>query len=168
MIKFISRNIIRFILIVLLQVFLFNNIQLGRLINPYVYVLFIMLLPFETPKWVLLVSAFVLGISIDAFSQTLGIHASATVFMAFLRPYTLSVIAPRDNYEPGTLPRLHYYGFRWFLKYTFVMVLAHHLFLFYIEMFSFNDFFLTLSRALLSSVFSITIIVLSQFFIYRR
>ena len=152
----------------LFQVIILNNIQFSRFINPYFYIIFIMLLPFETPKWVQLVSGFLLGISIDAFSQTYGIHASASVFAAFLRPYVLNLIAPRDEYEVGTLPRLHYYGFSWFIKYCTIMVIFHHIFLFYIEVFTFQDFFQTLSRALLSSIFTIVLIVLSQYFIYKK
>lgn len=152
----------------LFQVIILNNIQFSRFINPYFYIVFIMLLPFETPKWVQLVSGFLLGISIDAFSQTYGIHASASVFAAFLRPYVLNLIAPREDYEVGTLPRLHYYGFNWFIKYCTIMVIFHHVFLFYIEVFTFQDFFQTLHRALLSSLFTIVLIVLSQYFIYKK
>ncbi len=102
MIRVLPRNIIRFVLLVLFQVLVFNNIQLGGYLNPYIYVLFLLLMPFETPRWLLLVAAFTLGISIDVFSNTLGIHTSATVFMAFIRPFVLDFIAPRDGYEIGT------------------------------------------------------------------
>lgn len=168
MIKIIVRNIFRFLLLVLLQVFLFNNIQFSGYINPYVYILFILLLPFETPGWLLLFVSFFLGLSIDIFAHTLGIHASASVFMAFCRPYILKIIAPRDGYEPGTFPRIHYLGFRWFLKYTVFLVFAHHIFLFYIEIFTFSNFFLTLFRIILSSLFSIVLIILSQYFIFKK
>ena len=168
MINFIYRNIWRFIFVIILQVFVLNNIDLGQYINPYFYVIFILLLPFETPRWILLISGFALGISLDLFSQTPGMHASATVFVAFMRPYVLSLIAPRENYELGTLPRIYYYGFGWFFKYTIILVLLHHIFLFYVEAFTFQDFFQTLGRALMSSVFTIVLIVLSQFFIFRR
>jgi hypothetical protein len=95
-------------------------------------------------------------------------HAAACVFMAFLRPWVLGMSAPRDGYEPGTYPRLFYYGFQWFLRYTVILVLAHHIFLFYLEIFRFAEFFSTLARVLLSSLFSITLIMLSQYFIYRK
>jgi len=168
MIKILGRNIIRFLILVLFQGLILNNIQLGGYINPYIYVLFILLMPFEAPGWSLPVVGFLLGLSIDLFTHTPGIHASATVFIAFLRPYVLTMIAPRDGYEVGSFPRLYYYGFVWFLKYTVILVLAHHLFLFYIEVFRFSDFFTTFFRALISAIFSITLIVLSQYFIFRR
>jgi rod shape-determining protein MreD len=168
MIKLAGRNIIRFVVLVLLQVLILNNIQINGYIVPYFYVLFILLMPFETPGWLLLLVAFALGLSVDLFTNTYGMHAAATVFMAFLRPYILEMSSPRDGYEPGTLPRLHYYGFRWFLQYTVILVLGHHLVLFYLEVFRFAEFFSTLLRVLLSSVFSITLIILSQYFIYRK
>jgi hypothetical protein len=116
----------------------------------------------------LLISGFLLGISVDIFSDTLGLHASASVFMAFLRPYVLSVISPREGYESGTYPRVFYYGFTWFLHYAVILVVMHHLFLFYFEVFRFSEFFRTFLRVVLSSSFSIAIIVLSQYIIYRK
>lgn len=164
MIKTVPRYLLNFILLVLLQVFVLNNIQFSGYINPYIYVVFILTLPFETPKWLLLVLAFLMGISIDIFSNTPGMHSSATVFMAFLRPFVLKIIAPRDGYEPETYPHLRYYGGNWFLKYSSILVFAHHLFLFYIEVFRFSDFFATLLRVVLSSSFSIVLILIGQYF----
>lgn len=168
MIKVLPRNIFRFVFLVLLQVLVLNNIQLSGFINPYMYVLFILLLPFETPKWVLLVVAFLLGLSIDAFTDTLGMHASATVLMAFFRPYVLNLFAPRDGYEPGTFPRLYYYGFSWFLRYALILILIHHFFLFYIEVFRFTGFFITLWKIILSTFFSLLLVVFSQYLMIRK
>ncbi len=167
MIKVLPRYIISFILLLTLQILVLNNIQLSGFINPYLYVLFILILPFETPKWMLLLLAFILGMVVDLFSHTPGMHTSATVFMAFLRPYVLEFFSPRDGYETETYPILRYYGLNWFLKYITILVLAHHLFLFYVEVFRFSDFFLTLGRALASSVFTIILVLISQYF-YRK
>lgn len=168
MIKILPRNIIRFIALVLAQVLVFNNIEINGYINPYIYILFILLLPFETPKWIVITLGALLGLSIDIFSETIGMHMAATTFMAFLRPFVLSVFAPRDGYESGTFPRVAYYGFQWFFKYAAVLILAHHLVLFYIEIFRIHDFFITFLRVVLSALFSISIIVLSQYFVFRR
>jgi hypothetical protein len=168
MIKLMARNIIRFILLVLAQVLIINNIQVNGYIVPYLYVLFILLMPFETPKWLLIISAFALGLSVDLFTQTPGMHAAASVFMAFLRPYILEMSAPRDGYEAGTYPRVYYYGFQWFLRYTVILVLAHHFILFYIEVFRVSEFFSTFLRVLLSSLVTVILIMLSQYFIYRK
>ncbi len=168
MINFLYRNIGRFIVLVLIQVLILNNIQFSGYVNPFMYVLFILLLPFETPNWLIILLGFVLGLTIDLFSNTIGMHAFATVFMAFLRPYVLKIIKPHDGYEPGTFPRLYYFGFTWFLRYSIILVFSHHLFLFYIEVFRFTNFFSTLMRVILSVLFSMVIILLSQYFIFRK
>lgn len=164
MIKLLPRYIIYFIVLVLIQVFLLNNIQLGGFINPYFYVLLILILPFEIPRWFLLVVALFLGMSIDIFSNTIGMHSSAAVFMAFLRPYVLKLISPRDGYEKETLPQLKYYGAAWFIRYSAILIFSHHLFLFYIEVFSLSNFFATFVRVVLSSIFTILLVLISQYF----
>jgi len=167
-INVLPRNIARFIILILFQLLVFNSIQFSGYINPYIYVLFILLLPFETPKWLLLIIAFLLGFIMDIFSNTLGMHTAATVFMAFLRPYVLNFISPREGYESGTFPRVFYYGANWFTRYALILILAHHFVLFYIEIFRFGNFFSTFLRVILSTVMSLIFIVLSQFFVYRR
>jgi rod shape-determining protein MreD len=153
-----------FILLLLLQVLLFNNIQFSGYVNPYVYLLFIILLPVEIPSWLLLLLSFLTGFIIDLFSGSPGMHASATVLAGFVRPYLLRLLAPRDGYEPGSDPSLGTYGFKWFLTYTVSIVLIHHTALFYLEIFSLAGFFRTLLRVLLSSLFSITFIILIEFY----
>ena len=163
-------SILRFglilILLVLFQVLLFNNIQFSGYVNPYVYVLFILLLPIEIPSWLLLLLSFALGLIMDFFSGSQGMHSSATVFAGFVRPYILRVISPRDGYESVSDPSMAIYGFRWFLTYTLLIVVVHHTTLFYLEVFRFADFFRTMLRVLLSSLFSITFILLIEY--YRR
>lgn len=168
MIKVIPRNIFRFIFLVLLQVLVLNNIKYSGFVNPYMYVLFILLLPFETPSWLVLVVSFFLGLSVDMFCDTIGIHASASVFMGFLRPFVLQTISPRDGFETGSFPRVYYYGVIWFLKYAVILVFAHHLFLFIVEVFKFDNFHLILWRTFLSTIFSTLAIILSQFVIFRK
>ncbi len=168
MISIYIRNIIRFFTVILLQILLFNNIEVSGYLNPYFYVIFILLIPFEVPGWLLLSTAFVLGFTMDMLMSTPGMHASATVFMAFLRPFVLKNFSPRDGYEPGTFPRVHYYGINWFAKYTLILVVAHHLFLFMVEMFRFSDLPQILLRTILSSLITTFFILISQFFIYRR
>ena len=113
-----------------------------------------------------LLLSFGTGLIIDFFSGSPGMHSSATVLAGFVRPYVLRIISPRDGYEPGSEPSMLAYGFRWFLSYTFLMVLVHHTALFYLEVFRFADFFRTMLRVLLSSLFTVTFILLIEF--YRR
>ncbi len=168
MIRIFGRNIIRFVVLVVLQVWVFNNIQFSGFVNPYIYVLFILLLPFETPKSAVLLLAFLLGFSVDMFTDTVGMHLSATLFMAFVRPYILQAFAPRDGYEPGTFPRIYYYGFLWFFRYAAILIFLHHLVLFTVEVFNFANFYLVLWRSLLSTLFTTVIVMLSQYMIFRK
>ena len=168
MLNEIIRNIIRFIVLIAVQVLIIKNIELGRFITPFIYVLFIIVLPFETPKWLLLLSAFALGITIDMFYDTAGMHAAACVFMAYIRPSVLKLFSPRDGYEFGTQPTIQYLGVPWFLSYSAILIVAHHLVLFYIEIFRFSEFFSTLFRVIMSSIFTILLVVISQYLFYRK
>lgn len=156
-----------FILLVMIQILILNQVQLSGYINPFMYILFILLLPVNSPAYVLLIFAFLMGITIDVFSNSMGIHAFASVFIAYIRPVVLRTISVRDE-ELDNYPGLMQNNFFWFLKYTSIIVIIHHFILFYFEVFTFTGFFNTLLRVLLSSLFSIFIIVLSQFIIFRK
>ncbi|MFO7655966.1 MAG: rod shape-determining protein MreD [Bacteroidales bacterium] len=168
MIRRLTGYIVAFFLVVAIQVLVFSNIQLSGFIVPYIYVLYLLLLPFDTPGWVLLLTGFVLGLFIDVFADTLGMHTIATTFIAFLRPLVLKLIAPREGYETGTNPRVSFYGLIWFIKYSGILVFIHHFLLFYIEVFRFGGFFSTLFRVVVSSLITLLLIVISQFFIFRK
>ena len=104
----IARNILRFIVVVVFQVLVMDNVMLNGYMVPYVYLLFILLMPFETPRWIVLLSGFALGLTIDLWEHTPGMHTAATVLIAFIRPYFMSLMSPRDGYEPETFPRIYY------------------------------------------------------------
>jgi rod shape-determining protein MreD len=157
-----------FILLILFQVLLFNNIQFSGYVNPYIYLMFILLLPIEIPSWLLLLLSFFTGFIMDLLSGSPGMHSFATVLAGFVRPYILRIISPRDGYEPGYGPSMITYGFSWFFNYTLLLVFIHHTALFYIEVFRFADFFRTMLRVLLSSLFSITFILLIEHYRRRR
>lgn len=157
-----------FLLLILLQLLLMDNIQFSGYINPYIYLLFIILLPFEIPTWLLLILSFTTGLILDLLNGTPGMHTSATLVAGFIRPYVLRVIAPREDYEQGMVPGIRSYGLRWFIIYVSVMVLFHHFTLFYVEVFRFELFFQTFARVILSSVFSIGFILIIQSLIIRR
>ena len=153
-----------FVVYVLIQVLIINNINFGYYINPYIYVLFLLILPVEISGWLLLLLGFVTGITIDMFQNSPGIHSSASVFLAFVRPFVLSNISPRDGYETGSLPIPSHFGFMWFAKYAAICVLAHHLFLFIVEAFSFSYFWSVIIKTFLSSVFSLAFILIIRLF----
>jgi hypothetical protein len=91
-------------------------------------------------------------------------HASASVFLAFVRPYVLNALAPRDGYEINTPPTSSGLGWFWFLRYAAIGVFLHHFFLFFVEVFRFSEFFDTMGRILMSTAFSLVLIALAQIF----
>ena len=167
MIREIVINGFRFVLLIFLQLFVLNNIQFSGFVNPYLYVMFILLLPFKISGWFMLIMAFVLGLIIDIASGTIGYHTMATVFMAYFRYHLLQLIAPHDGYDSGTSPTISSLGFSWFFKYSSILVFAHHLVLFWIESFRLNDLFPATLRALASSIFTILLVLICQFLTTR-
>ncbi|MDR2927876.1 MAG: Rod shape-determining protein MreD [Cytophagaceae bacterium] len=157
-----------FVAYVLIQVLIINNLSLGFYINPYVYILFLLILPVEIPRWFLLTLGFCTGLTVDMFMNTQGIHASASVFLAYARPFVLSGIAPRDSYEPGSLPVPSHFGFVWFFRYAAICVVVHHIFLFTVEAFSFNRLGPVVLKTILSSVFSLALIMIIRLFAGSR
>jgi len=168
MINIIPQNIIRFFVLVFIQVVILNNLQFSGFVNPFIYILFILLLPFETPSWLLLIIGFVTGLTIDVFSGTIAIHTIATTLAAYARPFVLTLFAPRDGYESRTSPTLKYYDLLWIIRYSVVIVLIHHSCLFLVEVFRFSGFFYTLLRIILSSILTSILIIISQLLFYKN
>lgn len=163
MTKVLSINLIRWIALILLQVFLLNQINLHNTINPFLYILFIILLPLNIPVWALIFLGFFTGLAVDIFSNTLGIHAAATTLMAYSRSFVLRIVTPRGGYEHEPLPGIKNMGFRWFITYATILTLIHHIALFYLEVFRLNEFFFTFGRVIFSSIFTIILILISQY-----
>lgn len=162
------KYILIYIVLVALQVFIFNNIQLNGFINPYIYVLFILILPFDVRGWWLLVLSFVLGLSIDLFEHTPGLHAAATVFMGFCRPGILRLVGEKEDLEPGQYPNIRDFGTLWFFTYSVILVFLHHLILFYLEIFRWNEFFITLLKVIINTALSTILIMIIQFLFYSK
>lgn len=162
------KNILRFCIIVLLQVLILNKITLRwwsepsgfPVFIPYVYPLFILLLPFETPVWALLIMGFVLGSTVDAFMNTAGMHACATVLIAYLRTNVLSALLPRNLSEyAGLHPNIKTMGWMPFLVYSAFLVVLHHLVFFSIELWSFSNFGILMLKVLAATVTSMLFII---------
>jgi rod shape-determining protein MreD len=157
------------VILVFLQVLILNNVQLTEYgITPFFYIIFILLLPFETPGWSLLLFAFFLGFFIDMFCDTGGVHAASSVFVAFLRPLILRILKVRDGYSPETTPVIYYYGFPWFFKYAALIVLLHHFSYIILIEFSFDNFFVSLLKITATTLLSLSLVLISQFLIFKR
>ena len=164
----IVKNIVRFFALVFLQIVIFNNIDISIFLSPMVIIIFILSLPFNTPKWVLLLSAFFLGMLVDLYMNTPGILSFSTVLMAYLRPFILNVIRPRDGYSIGALPRVADLGWSWFLQYSTVITILFHLIYFLILGLSEENFLIIIWKTIISSVFTLSIILLFQLFSIKK
>jgi len=149
-----------FVILIVLQLLVFSNIQFSGYVNPYVYLMFIIILPLAVPSWVILLLSFLTGFVVDAFTGTFGVHTFATVMAGFARPWLLSLNVTHENTDEASSLSIRNNGLRWFFLFTLMMVLVHHLTLFYVEVFSFSGFFRTLLRAFLSTGFTTFFIVL--------
>lgn len=146
----------RFVILVLLQVIVLNNINLVGYINPYIYILFIVLYPLDGNKTTLIFLSFLLGLSIDMFENSGGVHAAASVFIAYVRDfvlkYSFGVSYEYNNvklYKATVSEKITYLG---------SIILFHHIVLFSLEIFSFNHMLLLLKSTLFSGVFSFILI----------
>ncbi|NCX94878.1 MAG: rod shape-determining protein MreD [Chitinophagia bacterium] len=142
------KNLFRFVIILAIQVLLLGNITLyllpqpaGSLFIPLIYPLFILMLPFETPVWILLFLGFFMGAAVDAFYTTGGMHAAAAVLIAYLRTNVLQTLMPHklDEYA-GLQPSVKNMGWLPFLVYAAFLILIHHIFFFTLESWSFSSF----------------------------
>lgn len=163
MITDLIRLVIYFLSLLVIQIALLNNVNLGGYVNPFVYVLFILILPVRTPGPLLLAIGFIMGLVVDMFSNSMGMHAAATVFMAYLRPTVLKFMAPREGYETEATPSLREFGVSWFLIYGTVLVFMHHLMLFLIEVFRISELLSILLRVLLSSLATVSVMLMIQY-----
>ena len=157
------QNILRFIFLILLQVFILDNIQFMGYINPMIYVLFILSLPVRFPKWALLILAFIMGLIIDVFSNTAGMHSFALVFADFLRTPVINIFTSIDEGSNPT-PSFHTFGVSAYVKYVVILVLIHHFILFFIESFSFLHLTLLIPKIIISSTVTILLILGLQSF----
>ncbi len=134
-------NLLRFIALLFIQVLLLKNIHLGgqsfNYIHIVIYPLFLILLPLRTPHSILVLVGFAMGILVDAFYDTYGVHASACVFTGFIRPYILAMFAPKGGYNLNFSPTKKRFGINWFLGYAATMFFLHLFFYFSVDAFTF-------------------------------
>lgn len=151
-------NTLRFIGLLLLQVLVVDNVRLGYYIHPYVYVLYIFMLPFNIPNWQLLFAGFTMGLAVDMFNGTPGLNAAATVFMAFVRPFVINAMTRRKDINENDEPSLTNIGASRFLVYALILLLVHNIVLFTLEAFSFKLIGVVFLQTLLSVLSSLMLI----------
>ncbi|OWY25876.1 rod shape-determining protein MreD [Sphingobacteriales bacterium UPWRP_1] len=161
-------NLFRITALLLFQVLILNNIKLHGLVSPYIYPLGILLLPFATPRWATLVIAFAAGLFVDMFNNTPGLHASATLILAFTRQYVITMNRPVGDYEPTHQPTIASLGLYWFFSYAGILVLLHHFFFFIFEAYTLSFFVYTLAKIVASAAASLLLMLLFEYLFYYR
>ncbi|MES2725609.1 MAG: rod shape-determining protein MreD [Bacteroidota bacterium] len=159
--------LMRFILLVFFQVVVVNNIDLSTYVNPYIYVAFILSLPYNTKPWLVLVLSFLLGMTMDTFSSLPGPHIAATVFMGYFRRFYIMFSTNKDDQETNIEPSISSKGPVGFLVYALVLVFMHHFVLFFLEAFTIQQFFSTITRIFFSTLFTVLLISIGQLLFYK-
>ena len=157
------QNIGRLLVVVLLQVLLINNLHFLGLCNPCIYILFLFALPATLPRWTELLIGFALGLLMDMFCNSLGVHTIACTAIAYLRPILLANLLQDNDRITGSVCGMSI-GMINYVKIVVILTLLHHTLLFTMAAFSFHNWWLTLLQILISSAVSIGIILLYDLF----
>ena len=161
---------IKYILLLLvyvpLQVLILNQIMFSSYINPFLYILLIIILPIKTSKWFLLIYSFILGFFIDLFSSSLGFHSTACVLIAFLKPLINRITIPHNILGDTDRIILQKIGIKSYITFSYILILIHHTCLFLLEHLNFS--LLVFSKIIASSIITLIIILIAQLFISNK
>lgn len=160
-------QIAQIILIWLIQVLLLNEIELFTYINPIVYPLIILILPAETKSLIVLIVAFVLGMGVDIFENSGGLHSFALTTLAFIRPSLLRLVSTQKGLDFDRLS-LEGMGLRKFLIYVGLGLVIHHYVLFSLDAFTLYGLVYVLPQTLYTGVFSTVIILIGYILLVRK
>ncbi|MGB3777168.1 MAG: Rod shape-determining protein MreD [Tunicatimonas sp.] len=156
-------QVLNFFVFIILQIVVVRNLVLFDTAFCYVYVAFILLLPIELGVVTAMLLGFVSGLLVDAFYNTLGIHAAASVFIMFIRPRWLQFLTPRGGYDISAVPTPQALGLRWFAAYALPMLLIHHALIFLIEAADLQLLGFSLAKTFASAIFTLLMIVIIQY-----
>lgn len=159
-------NSIRFILLMALQVLLINNLHFMGVVAPCIYILFLLALPAELPRWVQLLIGFVTGLLMDICCNSLGVHMMACTMVCYLRPFLIGRLVQEDERLSGTV-NSRSLGYEVYIKYLVLLTLVHHFMVFTLEAFTLHTFWLTMLQFVCSSLLTI-VMLLSWEFIHNR
>lgn len=164
------RNIVRFALFILLQVYVLNKVpHLHRYIAPYIYYLFILWLPFGISRQWLLVIGFLTGLTLDYFMMTPGLHAAASLLIAYVRPFLIQILTPRDssefNYREPSPQAMQWTPYA---IYVLILTLLHHGYLVFLEWLSFGSFLDFLIKIISTTGISLLLVVTLELLFPRK
>ena len=151
-------NILRYAILLLLQVLLFNNLQFFGVCSPCVYILFLIALPPTLPRWVELLTGFIAGLILDIFCNTLGVQTVACTMVSYLRPILIKTMV-QDNDRLTSAPSGITLGVPVYIRMVTILVLVHHTAMFSLIAFSFHNWWLTLLQIICSSIMTILLIL---------
>lgn len=161
----IIRSIYIFTVIMFLQIVILSNVSLGGLVTPYLYIILIMLLPSETGRSTLLIYSFFLGLIVDVFAGSYGIHSASALVVAFVRPYLLRVIYTKDDLSKFGGSTIDKQDFLWFSKYSLVLSLFYNTTFYMLEALSFSNILRTLYSIVLGTIASVLVIYVAYMFL---
>ncbi len=164
------KNIIRFVLFIGVQVFLLAAIKpLHQFIVPYIYFLYILWLPFNTPKITLTFIGFIFGLSLDYFVKSPGLHAAACALIAYLRPFLISILISQEgadqNYKSPSVTSM---GLAPYATYVVILTLVHHTWLVFLEWMQFGSFLYFIGKVLGTTGISLLLILVTEILFYRK
>lgn len=160
----ILQNSVRWVLLMAVQILVFNNIYLGGIFNPYIYVLIILSLPIETSALVTLFIGFFTGFILDFFTHTYGMHTMAFTLFGFLRSFVLQGIAPRDGFAFGASANVRDMGLGLYSVYALILIFTHHLLLFVLEGFGSQSVWIIIEQVFVNTFLTYIIILVVQSF----
>ncbi|MDR0437664.1 MAG: hypothetical protein LBH22_05105 [Bacteroidales bacterium] len=163
-----TANFSRFLILIALQVFVFNYVQWFGFLNPFVYLLFLILLPIEIPKSWQYIFAFATGFMVDAFLKTFGIQAFACVLMVFCRPYIILLLNGLKPLEKGVTPAPGIKDFSWILVYTLLLVWVHQISVSVLEIYHWAQWWKIIWISLANTLFTTFIILCILYIFFQR
>lgn len=160
--KTLLQNILRFLILLLVQVLIIDQLQLSIYCRPALYVYFFIALPVSIPRWAELFIGFFVGLTLDSFANTLGINMAASLLICYIRPLLIKAMISDENIVPGFAPSLRTFGTSLYIRFVSILVIIQHLLLFSIEAFSLVGWWNTLLRIIISSAVCIGIILIIE------
>jgi rod shape-determining protein MreD len=164
------KNIIRFALFILIQVFVLHKIpSLHRFVTPYLYFLYVLWLPFRMSRFALMVLAFVFGLTLDYFLNTPGLHAAPCVLIAYVRPFLINMLVSNEGAEQNyASPSITSMGWAPYATYVLVLTLLHHGYLVFLEWMQFGSFLYFLGKVTATTGISLLLILVTELLVFRK
>ncbi|KWW30636.1 MAG: rod shape-determining protein mred [bacterium P3] len=166
--RLILQNIVRFAVLTLVQILILNNINISGYAIPYLYLLFILMLPTGMGKIAMLLAAFVCGLAIDVFSNMLGFHTFSCTMVAFARILFADRILTRNEPVVISTPSIYTVKTQYFIGYLLVLTAIFYLTFFSLELFDSHGFWRLLLSITLSTLLTVVLALISQILFMKR